>query len=133
MNVVTARTFIHVVAGQVWQVTLSLRVPPRVVLASVLCYVAEHCRPVEIRPKERQTQLESLVEAVKIVFSDVIGTNSELILQLKSEVWKGEFVDIGETDVIADEAIVRAIIKEEPSKVRIELLKSKYTVYYTHL
>ena len=100
---------------------------------TVLCYVAEHCRPVEIRPKERQTQLESLVEAVKIVFSDVIGTNSELILQLKSEVWKGEFVDIGETDVIADEAIVRAIIKEEPSKVRIELLKSKYTVYYTHL
>ena len=44
---------------------------------------------------------------------------SELILQLKSEIWKGEFVDIRETDTITNEAVVRAIVKEEPRKVRI--------------
>ena len=86
---------------------------------TVLCCVAEHRRQVDFTPKEGQTHLKCLVEAVKIVFSDVIGSNSELILQLKSEVWKGEFVDIRETDTITNGAIVRAIAKEEPRKVRI--------------
>ena len=91
----------------------------RLATVTVLCCVAEHRRPVDFTPKEGQTHLKCLVEAVKSVFSDVIGTNSELIVQLKSEVWKGEFVDIRKTDTITNEAIVRAIVKEEPSKVRI--------------
>jgi hypothetical protein len=85
---------------------------------TVLCCVAEHRRQVDFTPEEAQTHLKCLVEAVKSVFSDVIAPTSELILQLKSEIWKGEFVDIRETDTITNEAVVRAIVKEEPRKVR---------------
>ena len=84
-----------------------------------LCCVAEHRRQVDFTPEEAQTHLKCLVEAVKSVFSDVIAPTSELILQLKSAIWKGEFVDIRETDTITNEAVVRAIVKEEPRKVRI--------------
>ena len=38
-----------------------------------------------------------------------------------SEVWKGEFVDIRETDTVTNEAIVCAIIKEEPRKVKVRI------------
>ena len=86
---------------------------------TVLCCVAEHRRQVDFSPEEAQTHLKCLVEAVKCVFSDVIAPTSKLMLQLKSEIWKGEFVDIRETDIITNEAVVRAIVKEEPRKVRI--------------
>ena len=44
---------------------------------TVLCCVAEHRRPVYFTPKEGQTHLKCLVEAVKSVFSDVISSNSK--------------------------------------------------------
>ena len=62
---------------------------------TVLCCVAEHHRQVDFTPKEGQTHLKCLIEAVRIVFSDVIGPDSELILQLKSEVWKGNLLTLG--------------------------------------
>ena len=86
---------------------------------TVLCCVAEHRRQVDFSPKEGQTHLQCLLEAVQSVFSDVVGPDAEFILQLKSEVWKGEFVDIRDADSIPNEAIVRAFVKKEPSKVRI--------------
>ena len=89
---------------------------------SVLCCVSEHRRQVDFISKEGQTHLKCLTEAVKVVFSDVIGPNSELFLQVKSEVWKGEFIDIRETDDISNEAIVRAIVKDQ-CKVSTEPLK----------
>ena len=65
-----------------------------------------------------QTHLQCLVEAVIIIFSDVITPDSELILQLKSKVWK-------DADSIINEAIVRAVVKQEPLQVRLPLFGSK--------
>ena len=80
---------------------------------TVLCYVAEHRRQVDFSPKEGQTHLQCLLEAVQTIFSDVVGPDAEFILQLKSEVWKGEFVDIRDADSIPNEAIASSCICEE--------------------
>ena len=84
---------------------------------SVLCCFSEHRQQVDFTPEDGKTRLKCIVDAVRLVFSDVLGTDSKLILQIKREKWKGEYVDIGDADNITNESVVRVIVKEEQSKV----------------
>ena len=58
-----------------------------------------------------------VTKAVKSIFSDVISASAGVVLQLKCESWKGEFLDIKEADSIPNQAVVRVIVEEQFSKV----------------
>lgn len=46
----------------------------------------------------------------KLLFSDVLSSQEhEMILQLKSEDWDGQFLDINEQTIIHDKSVLRAV------------------------
>lgn len=90
----------------------------RVLEKTVLCCVKERRREVKFSAQEGKSELLSLIEAVKSVFSDVVLTG-RLTLQQRSEDWEGEFLDIQERDTIPNHAVVRCVVeKPSPSQVK---------------
>ena len=57
------------------------------------------------------TEIQALNDAIRISFEDVLQPGQEFFLQLKSEDWGGEFIDLQGTQEIADRSVVRAVIK----------------------
>jgi len=57
---------------------------------------------------------ESLMQAIRTTFKDNLQLGQEFFLQLKSEEWGGEFIDLQGTQEIADHSVVRAIVKPRP-------------------
>ena len=82
---------------------------------AVLCFFDGHRCPIDITQTDGKSPLENVEESVRAVFSDLIPTYLQNILQINSQVWKGEFVDIRENDSIPNQSIVRVLMKREPS------------------
>ena len=57
------------------------------------------------------TEIQALSDAIRIDFKDILQPGQEFFLQLKSEEWGGEFIDLQGTQEIADQSVVRAVIK----------------------
>ena len=57
------------------------------------------------------TEIQALSDAIRISFKDILQPGQEFFLQLKSEDWGGEFIDLQGTQEIADRSVVRAVIK----------------------
>ena len=55
--------------------------------------------------------LDSLKEAVLAKFSLQVSPQ-RLLIQLKSEEWSGEWIDVSSSDEIGDKAVVKAVILE---------------------
>lgn len=64
--------------------------------------------------KSGTEEVDSLTEAVRCVFQDVIPPSSRVFLQIKSEDWEGAFIDIAGTESIPNHAVIRAVV-EKPS------------------
>ena len=60
-------------------------------------------------------ELQPLLAAVKAAYNDVIKVNGELIMQLKSEDWGGEFVDLHKGSTIPNRSVVKVIAVNEVS------------------
>ncbi len=81
-------------------------------LKTVLVYFQEHRRPVTFRSGTGDAK--ALLDAAGQVFADVLEddtTLSRVLLQVKSEEWDGEFVDVGDCS-IEDKSKVRAVLTE---------------------
>ena len=88
----------------------------------VLCCLGERRRPVTYSAEDEKSEIDSLTEAVKAVFQDVISPSSRVFFQLKNENWAGEFVDIKETDSVPHHAVIRAVVEKPSPQVKKELL-----------
>ena len=75
----------------------------------VLVEIGSNRRPVVFKP-ESGRELVELKQAVVESFRDVLSTTDikDLLLQIKSEEWGGEFVDVLDTDAIPDKSIIKA-------------------------
>lgn len=88
----------------------------------VLCCVGERRRPVTYSLEDGKCESDSLLEAVKMVFQDVIPSSRRVFLQVKDENWAGEFVDIHGADSIPHHAVIRVVAEKPSPQVRKELL-----------
>ena len=52
---------------------------------------------------------ESMLEAIREVFKDVVTLNNNFLIQLKNEKWGGEFLDLAE-ETIQDQSILHLIV-----------------------
>ena len=92
--------------------------PPRVTGMEnkrILVEIGSNRRPVVFKPKSGR-ELVELKQAVVESFQDVLNTAdlNDLLVQVKSEEWGGEFVDVLDSDSIPDKSIIkiRAITAE---------------------
>ena len=84
---------------------------------SVLFCFGEHKRPISYTPStDAKTERKAIEDAIIDKFQDVIGESlgpgRTLLLQLKSEGWAGEFVDMAEDAVIPESSVVRVVVLE---------------------
>ena len=80
---------------------------------TVLVTMGECTRPVSFSTSSTEaiTDSEALIQAVQNVFRDILQPGQEFRLQLKSEKWRGEFLDLLDRQEIVDQSIVRAVTK----------------------
>ena len=71
--------------------------------------MGEHKRPVTFSTVI--THKKALTQAVKVAFDDILQPGQEFILQLESEKWGGTFVDLLDSQEVADHSVVKAVIK----------------------
>ena len=79
---------------------------------SVLVCFGEHKRPVSFPVSDARGERKKLEEAIAVTFQDVIGElhpDRSLLLQLKSDGWAGEFVDLSDDAQIPDSSVIRAV------------------------
>ena len=86
----------------------------------VLVSVGENRRPVAFIGG-----VNELKKAVQKKFRDCLKSD-EIIVQIKSEDWDGEFIDVKENDDIPDRSVVKVI----PAKVCFVLLKALESILY---
>ena len=78
----------------------------------VLVRVGQNNRPVTLDPGDSSTDVERLMKSVYLCFKDVLkadASDSSIILQIKSEDWGGEFVDIESNSTIPDKSVIRVL------------------------
>ena len=82
---------------------------------TVLVCVGERKRAVVINDDEKSSFLDIVITA----FADVLEEKpiKKPVIQIKSEQWKGEFVDFEEGSIIPDKSVVR-IIDDDVSSVK---------------
>ena len=56
-----------------------------------------------------EAEKDSLLSAIRKEFEDVLGPESDIVLQKKSELWDGEFIDIRDAAPIADHSVVKIV------------------------
>ena len=56
-----------------------------------------------------EVELANFEWEAKATFEDVLEQNAELVVQLKDEKWKGEFVDLSPSAFIPNESVVRVV------------------------
>ena len=80
----------------------------------VLVQIGSNKRPVVFPSEGDGGELLQLKKAVIDTFRDVLNTTdaNDLLVQVKSEEWGGEFVDILETDVISDKSVIKVTTAE---------------------
>ena len=74
----------------------------------VLVSMGVNTRHVSFSTAESVTDTEALMQAIRTTFKDNLQSGQEFSLQLKSEEWGGEFIDLQGTQEIADRSVVRA-------------------------
>ena len=78
---------------------------------SVLVCVGERKRTVSWTVRDGEGDLDVLVEAVKAAYNDVYSPSPDehLVLQIKSEDWNGEFVDLSSDAAIPDRSVLKVV------------------------
>ena len=56
-----------------------------------------------------EVELANFEREAKATFEDVLEQNADLVVQLKDEKWKGEFVDLSLSAFIPNESVVRVV------------------------
>ena len=81
---------------------------------SVLVCFGEHKRPISYTPStDAKTERKAIEDAIiDDVIGESLGPGRTLLLQLKSEGWAGEFVDMAEDAVIPESSVVRVVVLE---------------------
>ena len=93
----------------------------------VLVVYGERKRPVQFQesPDNPEKERVSLLAAVRDTFKDVLEQSEEtrmtnqslsianMIIQIKSEKWSGEFVDVHGSVVVPDSSVLRLSLNEE--------------------
>ena len=81
----------------------------------ILACLGERKRPVEFQTQsdDDSSGRDTLLLSIREVFADVLSPDTEIFLQIKSEEWQGEFVDLGEGAVVPDRAVLRVIPAEK--------------------
>ena len=74
----------------------------------MLVSMGVNTRYVSFSTAESVTDTEALMQAIRTTFKDNLQSGQEFSLQLKSEEWGGEFIDLEGTQEIADRSVVRA-------------------------
>ena len=67
---------------------------------------------------------EDLIKEIWMTFKDVLGETSktsELVLQIKDELWQGLFVDVMDQD-IPDRSVLKAKVKVKSKAIQPELV-----------
>ena len=83
---------------------------------SVLVCLGERKRGVSFScGKDSEEERAAIIEAVKEAYKDVSKFDGDLVLQIKSELWEGEFLDLATGEVIPNKAVLRAILEVSPS------------------
>ena len=77
-------------------------------MKTVLVCVGGRKRTVSFSCGEESDRVRLLV-AANAVYQGVAVFDGKTIVQMKSEEWSGEFIDVEDTDVIPDKAIVRVV------------------------
>ena len=72
--------------------------------------MGEHKRPVKFSTVI--TDKEALTQAVKVTFDDVLQPGQEFFLQLESEEWGGTFLDLLDSQEVADRSVAKAVVKK---------------------
>ncbi len=82
--------------------------PP--VRKSLLVCFGERKRPVTFTSDGTTNERKSLLSAVKEAYENSAGNiGNDAVMQIKSELWGGEFVDLREDEIIPDRAVVRVV------------------------
>ena len=78
----------------------------------VLVEVGSNRRPVLFKPSNEREDLDGLKRAVLESFRDILSSAdaSNLLLQVKSEEWNGEFIDALDSDVIPDKSVIKVTV-----------------------
>lgn len=76
----------------------------------MLVSMGEHKRPVKFSTVI--TDKEALTQAVKVTFDDVLQPGQEFFLQLESEEWGGTFLDLLDSQEVADRSVAKAVVKK---------------------
>ena len=76
----------------------------------MLVSMGEHKRPVKF--STMITDKEALTQAVKVTFDDVLQPGQEFFLQLESEEWGGTFLDLLDSQEVADRSVAKAVVKK---------------------
>lgn len=72
--------------------------------------MGEHKRPVKFSTVI--TDKEALTQAAKVTFDDVLQPGQEFFLQLESEEWGGTFLDLLDSQEVADRSVAKAVVKK---------------------
>ena len=75
--------------------------------------------------------VEGLKQAIRVTFADVLQPGQDFFLQIKSEEWRGEFIDLLGNQRIAEKPVIRAVVKPvtEVSRLLIFSLEYYHSVY----
>ena len=79
-------------------------------MKQILVFSGERKRAVEFSSGATVGCEDSLLSAIKEAYNDVLELESNIALQQMSEVWDGEFVDVGNAASIADHSIVKIMV-----------------------
>lgn len=86
----------------------------------VLACFGDHKRELSFPESSSAQEVESLKQAFLAAFSDVVGSGVEeknLMVQLKSEVWSGEFLDITDYQSIPNHSVVKVALTSPSANV----------------
>ena len=82
-------------------------------LKQVLVCFGERKRAVEFSSGATvEAEKDSLLSAIREEYKDVLEPESVIALQQKSEVWDGEFIDVGDAASITDRSVVKIIVRD---------------------
>ena len=79
---------------------------------NVLVCHGKRKRPLSFKPTDSK---ECILKKVRSKFSDCVEAAGDLVLQIKSEEWNGEWVDVLDPKEVPNQAILQCVEVENPS------------------
>ena len=82
---------------------------------TVLVTMGENMRPVSFTTSLSAAAVpddtKALEQAIRLKFKDILQPGQEFIMQLRSEEWGGEFLDVFGNQEVADRSVVKVVMK----------------------